>query len=295
MYKYSIIISLIISILFLGCKSSSTISTQNNMAKQAVINGDFETAYKYYVEFINEQQAKDKEISGDIYNEAAKAALGLKKYSEAENFFQLAKFKTSADADLYASMSKVYKMIDNLSKELDAVEYFVDHFKLDARHHELKMRLFSIYIESENWEKALNLWPSFDETDQMDEKLLQSYFIVHKSLKNTTETDAIASKLLKLNVTNKLALEWMAEKYFWKAENKYQAEMEAYENNKTNSQYNILLKALNVVTSDFKKSLSYYEKLYKMYPSKEYAKYISNIYVRFQDKKKADYYRKLSL
>jgi len=55
-----------------------------------------------------------------------------------------------------------------------------------------------------------------------------------------------------------------------------------------------MLKALEGITVDFKKALTYYEKLYKSHPSKEYAKQMANIYARFQDKKKSDYYRRLS-
>jgi len=295
MSKFIISILLFISILFIGCSPTSKLTKQTDLAKLAIANGDFETAYNLYTNYINEQQAKNKEVGGEIYNYAAKAALALKKYTDGEKYFKLAKFKGLADADLYYSMIKVYKMIDNLSKEMDATEHFVKNFKQDARHNELKKRLFNIYVESENWEKALAMWPEFTEEEQIDEKLLELYFTVNKKLKNNEEADIIATNLLKKNVTNKDALEWKAEKHFWIAENKYQAEMEAYEKNKTNKQYNLLVNALDVVTADFKKSLVYFEMLYKLYPSKEYAKYMSNIYIRFQDEKKSEYYRKLSL
>lgn len=69
----------------------------------------------------------------------------------------------------------------------------------------------------------------------------------------------------------------MAHKYYWKAENRYQAEMKAYNENKTRKQYAELLKAFKIVTNDFKQSLEYYTKLYNLYPKPEYAKYLGNI------------------
>jgi tetratricopeptide (TPR) repeat protein len=85
-------------------------------------------------------------------------------------------------------------------------------------------------------------------------------------------------------------MKWFGEKYFWLAENRYQAEMEAYEKKRTNSQYAKLLEAFKIVTRDFKTSLGYFTRLYKLYPKPEYARYLGNIYTRLDDKEKAKYY-----
>jgi hypothetical protein len=44
------------------------------------------------------------------------------------------------------------------------------------------------------------------------------------------------------------------------------------------------------VTAEFKLALTYFDKLYAVNPSPDYAKYIGDIYNRLDDKKKADYY-----
>jgi hypothetical protein len=67
--------------------------------------------------------------------------------------------------------------------------------------------------------------------------------------------------------------------------------MEAYDKNKTNKQYKRLLEELKVVTTEFKDAKSKYENLYRLNPKPSYAQYLSNIYVRLNDKEKADYYR----
>jgi hypothetical protein len=71
--------------------------------------------------------------------------------------------------------------------------------------------------------------------------------------------------------------------------------MKAYEENKTRKQYARLLKAFKIVTVDFKLSLDYYTRLYKLYPRPEYAKYLGNIYARLSDEKNAKYYHNLAL
>ena len=99
---------------------------------------------------------------------------------------------------------------------------------------------------------------------------------------------------LSLEDTNVLAMEWEAMRLYNKAENRYQSEMKAYENKKTTSQYNKLLKAFEGVTADFKSSLKYFKELYEINPSKKYASYLANIYARLDDKQKAEYYKSLS-
>ncbi len=294
MSKITISLSLLISLFIVGCSSTSTLNKQTDKAKQAYINGDFETAFTLYNTFIEQRKSSNKEISGEIYSTAAKSAFELNKLKVAEGLFKQAYYKDYADADMYADMISIYRSIDNLSKEIDALEYFTLHFSDDSRFTDLNMRLFETYIESENWDKAVQKWSDFSAETKANVKAMELYLVAQTKLENYKEADKLAIDILKKNAKSEVALERMADKYFQKAENRYQKEMTAYEKNKTIKQYNIMLKALDIVTVDFKKSLKYYEKLYKMYPSKKYAKKMANIYARFQDKKKSDYYRRLS-
>lgn len=293
MSKITILAALFISLFFMGCSSTSSLSKQTDKAKQAFVTGDFETAFALYNTFIDQKKSANKEVSGDVYSAAAKAAFKLNKINEAEAFFKQAYYKEYADAEMYANMISIYRSIDNLSKEIDALEYFASNFSSDIRFADLNMRLLETYIESENWDKAVAMWTAFNVETQSDIKAMELYLTAQKSLENFSVADKLAIDILKQNNRSNVALERMAEKYFWKAEKRYQTEMDAYAKKKTNRQYAIMLKALESITIDFKKSLSYYEKLYKSNPSKEYAKQMANIYARFQDKKKSDYYRNL--
>ncbi|MCD6091777.1 MAG: hypothetical protein J7J72_09780 [Bacteroidales bacterium] len=294
MTKITLILSLFISLLIVGCSSTSSLSKQTDKASKAFATGDFEIAFNLYDSYIRDQENKEKEVNGDLYGMAAKAALKTDKFIDAEKYYKLALYKEAGDSDLYVQMSAVYRKIDNLSKEMDALEFYVKHFAKEAVNNPQKKRLFELYIESENWEKAEKFWPSFNVENQSEIQLMELYLTALKNLDKTELADKLASSILKREVSNRIALEWRAEKYFRKAENRYQGALDAYEKNKTNKQYNLMLKALDRVTFDFKKSLKYYRMLYKIYPSKEYAKYMSNIYVRFQDKKNSSYYLRLS-
>ena len=48
-----------------------------------------------------------------------------------------------------------------------------------------------------------------------------------------------------------------------------------------------------LLKENFKISLGYFETLYKLNPLPAYANYMGNIYVRFNDQEKADYYHNL--
>ena len=104
----------------------------------------------------------------------------------------------------------------------------------------------------------------------------------------------IATNLLGKDENNLIGLDWLGKKYFWQAEFRYQDELKAYEKNKTNKQYKQLLKALDIVSADFKTSLNYFKKLYAQNPKPATAKYIGNIYNRLDNKKKAGYYYHLA-
>ncbi|MBN2237766.1 MAG: hypothetical protein JW729_09410 [Bacteroidales bacterium] len=294
MSKFTIIIVFILAGIVSSCSSVSKISKQAQDADLAFANGDMETAYNLYTSYIQQQESANVDIAGTVFANAGKAAYAINKFQESEKLLKQAYYKNYADADMYANLIRIYKNIDNLSKEIDALSFFAKNYPNDPRFEEFSNRLLATYIESENWEKAVELYNGFDINRKANKQLMEFDFIALQKLKNTVAADKIATNLLKLDVQNKLALEWMAEKFFFNAENRYQKELELYEKNKTNKQYNLMLKALDIVTADFKKSLKYYEMLYKLYPAKEYAKQIANIYTRFQDKQKADYYKKLA-
>jgi hypothetical protein len=204
------------------------------------------------------------------------------------------RYTSSVNGDTYYELSKKYREIDNLSKELDALETYLNDYPDGDKTALIHERLFGIYMEIEEWEKVLAEWDLIPAEKQQEPAFANDYFVANKALKNDTVCDALATQMLETDPYNLLALDWMGKKYFWQAENLYQQELEAYEKNKTNRQYNKLLKALDIVSADFKKSLGYFTLLYEKEPNPKTAKYLSNIYNRLDDKKNAEYYKKLA-
>jgi hypothetical protein len=107
------------------------------------------------------------------------------------------------------------------------------------------------------------------------------------------EKEETADKIIQLVPDNVTALEWLGETFYRRAEESYQAEMKAYEKTHTHMQYLHLTQELKVINANFKKSLDCFTKLWKIDQKKSYATYLTNIYTRFDNKEKADYFRKI--
>jgi len=273
-------------------------------AKQTVVNvvnygqqadadfnaGNFEAALTGYENEMAARKAEKTMADGKIYRNAGLSALELKQTAKAIEYLEVAKYTPAVDAETWAGLAKCYREIDNLSKEMTAIESYIEKYPEGKEINGFRVRLFELYVESQNWQPAFDTWPLIAETAGTQLKLLNDYFKVNRKLGNDQNCDDLAPKMLQLDDKNLVALEWQAKKYYWKAEDFYQAEMKAYEANKTNKQYLKLLESLKLATADFKISLGYFERLYAIDPKPDYANYMGNIYARFDDKKNADFY-----
>jgi tetratricopeptide (TPR) repeat protein len=290
MKKLSFYLLIFVSLL-VSCGAPKQVINYSQLAENAYQSGEYQQSINQWQQYIENQESNSLEINPKAYAEMAKAYFQLEQYEKAEQYFDRARNKNYADEEMYVMMSERYRMIDNLSKELTALEYYRDHFAGGTDSVQMRNRLFETYIESENWKPAQATWQKMDEESQQSEVYLQMYFEMNKELEQNGKCDEISLQLLAINAQNKDALDWQARKYYNLAENRYQSAMAAYNKKKTTKNYKILLKELDLVTSDFKEALKYFEPLWEMEDGKKYASYLANIYVRFDDKKKADYYK----
>ena len=239
---------------------------------------------------IESKEKRGRNAKGTVYFKAGKSALKLEQIDKARIYLESAEQNEYESPELYASLAKVYKIIDNLSKEIIALEDYHDNYPQGEKIDEISVRLFETYVESENWDLAVDLWPQIVEQAQSDADLLAGYLIVNKNLENYKTCDNLALQIFELDDENIIALEWYGEKFFREAEELYVSEMKAYKNNRTTSQYKRLLKALDKVYPAFRKARDYFLKLYRINPKPEYANYLGNIYTRLGEEQKANYY-----
>lgn len=277
-----------------GCGTGNQLTQKNESANSYFQEGNYKEALSQYNEIIQQYESNKNASKCAVYTNAGESALKTGNAKLAIDYLSKAKNTPYANQTTYYLLGEGYKQIDNLSMEINTLDDYINLFPDGKELSAVKKRLFSTYVESDNFEKAINLWPEIYSDNKLDIELLEGYFKVNKGLNNIDSCNSIANNLLTLDKDNIIALVWFGKQYYHKAENRYQKEIAAYDRKKTKKQYNILIKALESVTVDFKKSLTYFKKIYALQPTPKNANYLSNIYGRLSDKKKAAYYKKLS-
>ena len=290
--KQNILIWTVLLAILTACSTGSKIESARQTAEQAFENGNYAVALTAYEKVIAEYKAEGRTAECPVYGKAGRAAMETGDVDKALDYLQMDTYTPYVSAETYRSQARGYRKIDNLSKEIMALEDYLEKYPEGEDVGHIKNRLFETYVESENWEKATGLWPELPEESKRREDMLEKWFEVNLELENRQASEKLADELLQLNPNHVKALEYNAEKAYNKAEDHYQREMKAYEENRTNRQYKRLLEELDKITEEFQVALGYYEKLWDLDPKPKYARYMSNIYARFNDKEKADYYRK---
>ena len=282
---------LIIVAFMAGCSGPKVIVpvvSQKAVAEKAIAEGNYAQAVEAWKQYFSVQPIS--EISGNDYAEAAQTAFKINDVNLAISWFDQARFKNFADAEMYATLGKIYRSQQNISKELSALEFYASNFTENLN--EVNRRLFEIYFEIKMFDEAIVVWDKMDANVKNEISNLKTYFKINMEKENTEVCDSLSLVILEKEPANIDALEWNGNKFYRLGENRYQREMEKYNKNKTNKQYKILLTELDLATADFKRALPFFEKLWKIEPGEKYASYFANIYARFGDETKVNYYKK---
>lgn len=278
----------ILALFLASCGAPKVMTSFKTDAENFETTGDLTKAVKAWEQYFNEQDFES--IEGAVFAKAAKTAFKSGDADLALSWFDHARSKNYADAEMYIALAKIYQSQKNISKELSALEYVADNFKESSA--EINGRLFDLYTQLKSYEKAVQVWDGLSVELKNDLNKLDRYFKISKQLENQIICDSVSLVLLEKNPEHVDALEWNAQKMYLKGENRYKSEMAKYEKNKTHRQHRLLREQLDIATADFKKALVYFEKLWEIEPGKKYAGYLANIYTRFGDKKKSEYYQK---
>jgi tetratricopeptide (TPR) repeat protein len=262
--------------------------SQKAIAEKAAAEGNNAQAAEAWKQYFSEQP--NAEITGSDFAQAAQIAFKTGDEILSVSWFDQARYKNFASAEMYSTLAKIFRSQKNISKELSALEFYIANFTENLN--DINTRLFEIYFEIKMNDKALEIWNKMDSAAKNEISNLKTFFKINRDFENAVVCDSVSLVILQKEPENVDALEWNGEKYYWRGENRYQHEMEKYNTNKTNKQYKILLTELDLATADFKKALPYFEKLWKIEPGEKYASYFANIYARFGDEDKVNYYKK---
>lgn len=285
--------TLLVAISALFAISSCTVSKQVKQlkydAQKAFDAEDYQAAFVSYEKIIFLNSERNKKVDGVVYRNAGIAASEVGETHKAIDYLENAKQHGAANARTLSSLAKAYLEIDNLSREINNLQEYIEHYPQGEEIEQVRRQLFIAYVESTNWQPAIELWDKLEASHKEEAKVLTGYLKTLRALERPENIINLAKKINKIEPNNIDALEVLATEYYRIAEDSYQTEMKAYEQNRTNRQYRQLLAALEVINANFRTSRDYFEKLYKLDPNPRYATFLGNIYTRFDNKKQADY------
>jgi tetratricopeptide (TPR) repeat protein len=287
-----VILIMLFFIIISGCGVSRQTVELGTNAEEAFEAGNFKEALVYYDELIELKRSRGQTVDGITFYNAGISAWETGQTPGAIQYLGRAHDQGSFTGKSYYILSVAYREIDNLSLEITSLEAYRELFPSGEWIDEAQARLFEVYIESGNYEGAMELWTVVGADAANDPELLEQYFILNQQLGFDEKLDDITESLLDLDSDNKFALKYLAEKIFWEAEDLYQKEMQAYENEQTRRQYRQLLNALENINEMFRTARDYFERLYALEPAPEYARYLMNIYLRFGNEERAEFYRR---
>ena len=284
---HKLLLGLVVVILLQSC----AVKKLTTEGEAAYMEGNYTSALDALGEVIEKRENAGKKAQAEIYYMAGISAYELGNFQEAREYLEAAEREGYSSPDLFASLASIYQQVDNLSKEITALESYKAKFPGGENIDTITTRLFETYVESENWKLAYDLWTVIEDQAMTDVGLMEGYLKTNKQLENNKISDEMAVKILEMDPENITALQWNANKYFWMAENMYVTEMKAYKNNRTRSQYKKLLKAWDKIWPYFRQSRDYYKKLYYIQPDPMYAEYLETIYKRMDKPDKVAFWR----
>ncbi len=291
--KYTILVCWLLALLFIsGCSSKRHLDGLSQEAEAAYVSGDHAEALLAYERLISALQERGQDVDGMYYLRAGLLAFEAGATGKTIEYLELARHQSVADAPAYVALAKAYREIDNLSREITMLEHYVQKYPDGDTFKEVQQRLFKTLVKSLNFQQAYKLWPELKDDFPGNEVLMTNYLLVLRAMDQDSAATELAGDILDINRSNEEALEWLAKRHFRHAEEKYQKEMQAYEQNRTHRQYAQLLKAMDIINTDLHIALDYFKRLYAKNPTGEYASYLANIYERFQDEENARYYRR---
>ncbi len=295
--KYTTRAKVLCVVAAIGLSSCSTSKVMVNHQEQATLfeaEGNYASAVSEWNTYFAFQQQKGLTVDGTSYAHAAQTALKAGDGAQAESWYSLAEYAGYSDEKMLLAQAGFAQSKNALPQEQEYLMKYVKAYPEGAEVSAANARLFELYVQTGQNEKALVQWNALTKADQNQEQHLEDYFNLLLKTGQTADLEQVANKLVAINPQQVKSLEWLAEYHYRKAEESYQFEMDAYKKKHTHLQYLKLTQQLKVINTDFQQSLEYFNRLWEIDNKSTYASYMSNIYARFENKEKSAYYRQLA-
>jgi len=207
--------------LLAGCGAGSSLTKKKADAETYFIAGDYTNALTAYQEIIIVYESNGNSSECPVYTKAGESAYKTGDPNLAIKYLKNDEGGQYLTEDTYYYLAQSYSEIDNLSLELMSLQDYVKNYPKGKYIGETEKQLFLTYVESENYDPALEMWPDIRDLNPNDTELFEAYFTVNQGLENVDTCMSISNKLLEIDPYNIQALEWLGKYYYRKAEDRY--------------------------------------------------------------------------
>lgn len=281
----SLIISGFLLILIIGCNPLKQMQSHQDSIEEAYNAGNYQQALTAFDELSNYHSSKESEVELKYIKMAAQSAIELQQNQQAEELLQQW-INKSEDLEAIELLASVYQKAGKTDKEYDLWNQHWDKIESQDKKKEVGSRLFTIEMDREEYEKALervNEMPPLSDPRTM--------FMRVEALDATgqdEEAREVCNKLLEKHPDYAPALEWKGKDIYDRAEAWYKSEMKKYDENPEYTAYVYLRRELKKISSMFRQSRDIFEKLHQDNPeNNSYIKYLKNIYIRLEMREEA--------
>jgi tetratricopeptide (TPR) repeat protein len=147
---------IVLLVFFAACSTPSQFTGLDPDASRALRDGEYQLSLELYEDFIERHQHDVLSIPDSIYRGAGLSAYHLGQSEKSLNYLNLIRHTETADAEVHYVLALLNREIDNLSREITALEMYLEARPEGDQVKLMKERLFVTYVESRNFEKALN-------------------------------------------------------------------------------------------------------------------------------------------
>ncbi len=279
MMKKILFISL--SILFVACNPLAKLPGLQSSADTAFDQGNFQTAYDLYKQYVDLSNSNAAEVSDDIYTNLALASANLDLFDEADALFGKL-LKNPENASLALDYAQILQSKDKAQEELALWDqYSFEDAKLNVRKIERQVALNS---QTEQFDASIAAYEAKGDL-LLSKETTMSYIKALEATGKGQEALKLSSTLIKTEPEYTEVKIWKAKYLYERADKRYKYEMAKYNKNKNATTYAYLRRDLKKISSDFRASRDLFEQLHKQNPEeKMYIKYLKNCYLRLEQK-----------
>ncbi|SFE91337.1 tetratricopeptide repeat protein [Thermophagus xiamenensis] len=280
-----LIATLLLPAVIVGCNPLQQLQTAQLTLQNAYEAGNNAEVLSAYEKIQAYHTEHGTQIETENLKMAAQSAVQLQRYALAETLLS-EWLNRDHDIEAVKLLARVYENTGQQNKKYELWNNYWDKIESPELKSEVGLKLFSIEMERNEYEKALERSRKMPPIS--DPRMVMLQIKAMEATGKTEEARTTCNSLLEKHPDFQPAMEWKAKDLYKRAEEWYKAEMAKYNKNPNYTAYVYLKRELKKISSLYRQSRELFKTLHQENPEEQsYIKYLKNIYIRLDMKKEA--------